>query len=526
MYRPFGRASLGLGWLALAPAAAQVGVSPAALVAGGAFLLGEVGLRAAERILRGTKEKNRLEIIGLLCTVVPALGAGATFASGTARGWTQLEILMGSTLVFWAAILGVWLSRDRFLRREGVNWSLRASTLALDSAGLALGFLIEAAASRSGWYLLGPIVLVIALLAASSGRHLILLEMTEEKLRDLEKLQQAHVRILTETSGMAGIAQQILVECRNVLPLGWFQFELLAEGVSEEPGDDQRVGSSAGRSWSAGPDGGLFEGDPAPPRRPEMLPGIHRRADWRLIEAPLEAEGNLLAVVRIWCDPRRFEPGAEKLFSTLVPQMASSVHRACLDREAKLDPLTGVPVRRILEASLQKAYRQCFEEGQSMAVIMCDIDYFKKVNDSHGHAAGDEALKLVAQTLASQRREGDLCCRYGGEEFTLLLEKTDGPSALQLAERLRSAVEGLDLVFEGRPIPLTLSLGIAAFPEVHIKTASELLLLADEALYQCKEQGRNRCLLYLGNRRFQDVSGEALPRPADEGASAPPRIFG
>ena len=323
--------------------------------------------------------------------------------------------------------------------------------------------------------------------------------------------------------GMAGIAQQILIECRNVLPLGWFQFELLTELIGEEPGD---ADGSRARSWSAGPDGVLFEGEPEPPARPEMLPGIHRRASWRKIRAPLEAEGELLAMVRLWCDPRRFEPGAEKLFTTLVPQMASSVHRARLDREAKLDPLTGVPVRRILESSLQKAYRQCFEEGQSMAVIMCDIDFFKKVNDVHGHAAGDDALKLVAHTLASQRREGDLCCRYGGEEFTLLLEKTDGPSALQLAERLRAAVESLALVYEERPIPLTLSLGVAAFPEVHIKTASELLLLADEALYQCKERGRNQCLLYLGNHRFQGPGGEVVAREVPEAVAAAPRIFG
>ena len=117
-----------------------------------------------------------------------------------------------------------------------------------------------------------------------------------------------------------------------------------------------------------------------------------------------------------------------------------------------------------------------------MAVIMCDIDFFKKVNDTHGHAAGDEALKLVASTLDSERRERDLCCRYGGEEFTVLLEATDGDAALRLAERLRQAVQALRFEFEGRSIPLTLSLGVAAFPELHIKTASELLLLADEAL--------------------------------------------
>jgi len=104
---------------------------------------------------------------------------------------------------------------------------------------------------------------------------------------------------------------------------------------------------------------------------------------------------------------RGIEAGAEELLSSLVPQMASSVHRARLDREARFDALTGVPVRRILESRLQQAYSACCEHGWSMAVIMCDIDHFKKVNDTYGHAAGDEALKVFAQTLETHRREND-----------------------------------------------------------------------------------------------------------------------
>jgi diguanylate cyclase (GGDEF)-like protein len=202
--------------------------------------------------------------------------------------------------------------------------------------------------------------------------------------------------------------------------------------------------------------------------------------------------------------------------------MASSVHRARLDREAKLDPLTGVPVRRVLESRLQRAYRHACEEGKPMAVIMCDIDFFKKVNDNHGHAAGDEALKLVASTLDSERRERDLCCRYGGEEFTLLLEETDGDAALRLAERLRRAVQGLHFVFEERHIPLTLSLGVAGFPELHIKTASELLLLADEALYEAKGRGRNQCLLNIGREAYR--APEAVGRQESSTIIDRPRL--
>ncbi|MEO1367815.1 MAG: GGDEF domain-containing protein, partial [Acidobacteriota bacterium] len=314
---------------------------------------------------------------------------------------------------------------------------------------------------------------------------------------------------------MGGIAEQILIECRNILPLQWFQFELpKAEGDMPT-------------SWAAGPDAHLVVGRPKPPQRPQMLPGIHRRATWRVIEQPLvqqtpEGEDELLATLRLWCDPRRIDASAEELLGTLVPQMAASVHRARLDREARLDPLTGVPVRRVLEASLQRAYRRACDDGTPMAAIMCDIDFFKRVNDTWGHDAGDEALKLVASTLDATRREGDLCCRYGGEEFTILLERTDGLAAIQLAERLRRSVEALAFFYDGQSIPLTLSLGVAAFPELTIKTASELQLLADEALYEAKERGRNQSLLNVGKGAFLAPPG--VPRQESSTTMARPVI--
>ncbi|MEM9596216.1 MAG: GGDEF domain-containing protein [Acidobacteriota bacterium] len=391
-----------------------------------------------------------------------------------------------------------------------------AAPVLLDAAGWLLGGLSTQLALAAGWSRAVFLWPALSLLALEAARNALLRVRSDHRVGHFERLQEAHERILTETSGMGGIAQQVLVECRNILPVSWFQFEL-AEG-------------DAWRSWAAGPDGFLTEGRPQPPARPGMLPGIHKRADWRLLEQPLqraaaggtgvgEVESDPIAVVRLWCDPRRIEEGAEELFATLVPQMASSVDRALLDQEARLDPLTGVPVRRVLEARLQIAYRRACDEGRPMSVIMCDIDFFKKVNDTHGHAAGDEALKLVAATLDSTRREDDLCCRYGGEEFTLLLERTDGDAALALAERLRQAVEALRLVYEGRDIPLALSLGVAAFPELYIKTGSELLLLADEALYEAKSRGRNQCLLHCGHGSFRPVVGAPGPeRPRTEEA--------
>ena len=175
--------------------------------------------------------------------------------------------------------------------------------------------------------------------------------------------------------------------------------------------------------------------------------------------------------------------------------MAASIERAILDREAKSDALTGVAVRRVLEARLQAAFSSASEEGSALAVVMLDVDHFKRINDNHGHDAGDRALQAVARALDGRRRAEDLLCRYGGEEFTLLLVGTTGAGALRVAEEMRQAVAALVLEEAGARVPLTMSAGVAAFPELHVKAASELLLLADAALYRAKEAGRNRVAL-------------------------------
>ncbi|MCP3963140.1 MAG: GGDEF domain-containing protein [bacterium] len=520
LHRPFGGLALGFGTLALPLAAVRLGPVAAALVAALARLAAAALQRLAARRRSGRLPGRG---IGAAVAVAVATLAAAAMARGEAFATASFTWRASVPAVIYALVfVGVFAGTARLAAARGHSlWpapeGARLAGLGLDTAGWVLGTLLADVAGVIGWTRGLPIVLALALLAAEAARNAILRGASDHQVGDLRRLQHAHRRILAETSGMASVAQQILVECSNILPVRWYQFELEAEESGQM--------SLEQTSWSAGPDGLLEEGQPRPEERPPMLPGVHRRVSWRVLEKALVAEGETLAVVRLWCDPRQIEPGAEELLTTLVPQMASSVHRARLDREARLDALTGIPVRRILDSQMQQIYRRCCEEGRSMAVIMCDIDHFKKVNDTHGHAAGDEALILVARALDTERRDADLLARYGGEEFTLLLDATSGTAALQLAERLRQAVGAIDLVYEGRTIPLTLSAGVAAFPELHIKTAGELLLLADEALYEAKEAGRDRCLLNLGRGAFKPVSG-ATRRVRQEPAQQPPRIFG
>lgn len=166
-----------------------------------------------------------------------------------------------------------------------------------------------------------------------------------------------------------------------------------------------------------------------------------------------------------------------------------------LERLSQLDPLTGIPNRRTFTAALEDAWKRGLRSKGPVAVLMIDIDYFKGINDMHGHTYGDECLTTIAGTLSQQgRRTYDLLARFGGEEFVLLLPETKPEGAMVVAERMREAIALLDIPnaaspFDGR---LTLSIGTAtAIPQAGVE-ASSMVEIADQALYEAKRQGRNR----------------------------------
>jgi diguanylate cyclase (GGDEF)-like protein len=263
---------------------------------------------------------------------------------------------------------------------------------------------------------------------------------------------------------------------------------------------------------------------PEPDRHPPVLQGFHRRVSWTLVERHLRADGRLLARFRLWCDPRRLDPHGIELLDRLLPQMTASVERCLAGREAREDALTGAVLRRVLEKRLHEVHTRVRDEGGDMAVVLCDLDHFKKINDNYGHPAGDAALVAAAGVLKTAHGDA-LCCRYGGEEFVLLLEGTEGGGALAVAEQVRQRIQALEIEYDGQRIPLTMSAGVASYPGVLAKTAAELILFADEALYEAKRRGRNRVLLDVGQGRYQDVEGNVFQSEETPKSSEPPRIF-
>jgi two-component system cell cycle response regulator len=158
---------------------------------------------------------------------------------------------------------------------------------------------------------------------------------------------------------------------------------------------------------------------------------------------------------------------------------------------AYVDGLTGIHNRRFFEMRIMEELERAGRFQGRMSVIMVDIDHFKKLNDEFGHLLGDEILRTVSSILKQQLRKMDMVCRYGGDEFAILVPETTGDNALRVAEKLRRQVETHE--FPGVPRPVTISCGVADYP-THGVTRDEVVSAADTALYTAKQSGRNRAV--------------------------------
>ncbi len=169
---------------------------------------------------------------------------------------------------------------------------------------------------------------------------------------------------------------------------------------------------------------------------------------------------------------------------------------------ASLDPLTGAFNRRIFVELAEKQLARAQRIQAPLSLVLIDVDHFKRVNDTHGHLAGDEVLRRFAEVVRDQLRKEDVFARYGGEEFCLLLPDVPGPGAVALAGRLRRAVAKSSFVVGGAEIALTVSAGVAARVDEGPESLEALIARADEALYLAKDRGRNRvAAISLGRTR-------------------------
>jgi diguanylate cyclase (GGDEF)-like protein len=219
---------------------------------------------------------------------------------------------------------------------------------------------------------------------------------------------------------------------------------------------------------------------------------------------PLVSFGQTLGILALDSAlPDAFRDGDVQSLESVADICATAIQNAhYVDRVkqlAYLDGLTGIFNRRFFELRIMEEIERARRFGTGMAVIMADIDQFKRLNDEFGHVLGDEVLRQVSSLFHQQVRKIDVVCRYGGEEFGILLSQTNGGQAIKVADKLRKLVEGWQ--FPGVPQTVTISAGAAAFSE-HGTSRDALVKAADSALYAAKEAGRNKvCLAALARAK-------------------------
>lgn len=249
------------------------------------------------------------------------------------------------------------------------------------------------------------------------------------------------------------------------------------------------------------------------------------------VGTPLVAQGQVVGVVSMQSyQPQAYSPEQVRLFELIAAQTALAVENSRLyarsqeeiakrkkmqadlqaanaalvarlveieDLQRQLgdlvvrDPLTGLFNRRYLDEILERELARASRMNYPVGLMMVDIDHFKVLNDAHGHLAGDELLKGLAELLQATQRFGDVACRYGGEEFVLLLPGLPAEAAYDRAEEWREAFERLVVEYRGRRLQRTISIGIAIFPK-DAQSAEQLLYVADQRMYLAKRLGRNR----------------------------------
>lgn len=161
--------------------------------------------------------------------------------------------------------------------------------------------------------------------------------------------------------------------------------------------------------------------------------------------------------------------------------------------KAMVDSLTKLPNRGAYDAYIEKEYQRFLRYGGELSLIVCDVDKFKGINDNYGHQAGDKVLQLISRQVKKGTRQSDLLARYGGEEFVVILPGTNADAALQVAEKIRQEVAKSPFHFKGSRVQITISCGVASFKQG--LSHQQVFELADKALYQAKEGGRNRCVV-------------------------------
>ncbi|MCG7985852.1 MAG: diguanylate cyclase [Candidatus Thiodiazotropha weberae] len=226
------------------------------------------------------------------------------------------------------------------------------------------------------------------------------------------------------------------------------------------------------------------------------------QADAYHVCIPMIQSGSVGGVVQVVTDRDRkalacnMMPFIEVYLREAAPVLEAKRLMSTLRESALRDPMTGLHNRRFLQEYVDILVSYTDRNKTSFSVLMADLDYFKQINDTYGHEAGDATLKALAKTLTSCVRASDLVIRYGGEEFLIVLRDTDPEKGLQVAEKIREAIENMKVELTGTVVQRTISVGVSGYPD-DSSSFWQVVKYADVALYQAKDTGRNKVLRFI-----------------------------
>lgn len=327
------------------------------------------------------------------------------------------------------------------------------------------------------------------------GRLIILRDVTERKQTEL-RLLQLHKAV--EQSPVSVVITDIKGNIEYVNP---FFSQLTGYQINEVFGKNPRI---------------IQSGNTSPETYAEMWKTIQSGRVWRgeflnkkkngepyweveMIAPVIDSEGVIVNYIAIKEDVTQQKESASRLreaYDRLEEQMKEIQGlQDELREQAIRDPLTGLYNRHYLKEVLGRELSRAMRERYVISFILLDIDHFKHVNDTYGHAAGDSVLKELADYLAEFTRTGDIVCRYGGEEFLVALPNTKEQDAFLIADRLRQSIQESPVYVKLDAIPITISAGISEFP-THGQYEALILEAADKALYHAKHNGRNQVVLW------------------------------
>jgi diguanylate cyclase (GGDEF)-like protein len=337
-----------------------------------------------------------------------------------------------------------------------------------------------------------------------------MLDRVQKNSDTLQKFQAFEMRLL-KLNNLSDTIDHLLDEAKN-----YFDLDVISLCLIDETGEISRVLANKGYPFSS--KNGLILLDDNKTLRSINIPyiGAYENTQYADFFPLLERQPASIAITPLTRRSKtlgtlnlgsfQLDRYANNMATDFIEHL-SSVVSVCLEnnlnveeirRVSYIDTLTGVNNRRFLEQRISEELSGCQRSTTPLSCQFFDIDFFKLVNDKHGHQGGDQVLSLVAATIKNQLRDNDIFVRYGGEEFVALLSNTNEARALEIAERVRKAIQTLAINFNNVSIPVTISIGVSTYvpnPKsilINDEIATRLIKSADSALYKAKHDGRNR----------------------------------